>query len=194
MADLAKLQQELTPETTAAGRSLELLRAWNIGSLEQMTQAADVLKATKRKIKDLDDKRTGITKPLLEAKRRIDDLFMPAITAYKEAERILKTKIGAYAAEREQERAAAMQQAADQYAAGGSPTDPIPEPARVQGVTTRQVWDFRVEEPDKVPRELCSPDPTKIKEAIWYADTPHNPPQAIPGVVFYLRDDVRVRT
>lgn len=86
-----------------------------------------------------------------------------------------------------------MQAVSARLAAGEVPTDVIPEPAHVKGVSVRSKWAFEIMDPDAVPRELCSPDDKKIDAAIAYADTEHTPPQPIPGVRFYLRQDVRVR-
>lgn len=195
MADLMKIQAEIAPEQTKVSQVLAWLRdVFMVVDQATLDQAGTLVKSAKERWKDLETKRTSITKPLLEAKRGVDQLFKPVLDQYAEAEQVLKAKIGAYAAQREAERAAAMQASAAEYQAGGTPTEMIPEPPKTAGITTRQLWDFTVELPDLVPRELCSPDPDKIKAAIWYADSPHTPPQPIAGVKFFLRDQVTVRT
>lgn len=195
MANLVQLKEEIVPEQTTLQQRLAWIRdVFQIADQPTYDQAGGLAKAAKARWKELEDKRTGITKPLLEAKRNVDALFKPLQDAYLEAETLLKTKIGAYAARVEAERAQAMQRSAEEYAAGGTPTDVIPEPAKTAGVSTKQVWDFTVENPDLVPRELCSPDPEKIRAHIWYADTPKTPPRPVPGLAFVLKNQVMVRT
>jgi hypothetical protein len=195
MADLIQLQTEMAPEQVKALAALAWLRdTFQIVDQDTLDKAGELVKAAKGRWKELEEKRTAITKPLNEAKRGVDKLFKPVLDLYAEAEGILKTKIGAYAAQVEIQRAEIMTASALEHAAGGTPTEAIPEPAKTQGVSTRQVWDFRVDDPDLVPRELCSPDPEKIRKAIWYVDTAKRPPQSIPGLSFFLQSHVTVRT
>jgi hypothetical protein len=85
-----------------------------------------------------------------------------------------------------------MLASAAQYAAGGIPTEIIPAPAEAEGVTVKHLWEPRIVDESKVPREYCSPDLDKIKKAIWYANT-DTPPRPIPGVEFIPAQRVTVR-
>ncbi len=195
MADLVTISQTIGAETSKAQQALAWLRdTFQVVDQASLDRAAELVKAAKARWKDLEAERVKITRPMLEAKNAVDDLFRPAKELYSEAETVLKGKIGAYHAQVEALRIATMQQSAAEYQAGGTPTLAIPEPATAKGVSVRHVWAFNIKAPDLVPREFCSPDPAKIKAAIWYADTPHKPPNDIPGVEFYLADQVTVRT
>ncbi len=188
MTDLARYQAELTTEAGAVDQALSQLRALEITDPGVFAWAADLLVAAKTEGKALDDKRKEITGPILKAKAAIDALFMPVIERYATAEAILKEKIAAWTTLVEQQRRDAMAASAEEYQAGGTPTQIIPEPAKAEGVHTRKVWDFEITDPDLVPRLLCSPDDSKIRAWI---KTGHN--TEIPGVRVFERDQVSVR-
>lgn len=191
--NIAEYEGEASTEAGLHAGSLEMVRSLDIDNADDFAFAGELIKCAKANCKRLDERRTAITKPLLASKRQIDDLFSPALNALKEIEQVLKGKIGAYTLKQTVALAQAMQVSAATYAAGGTPTDIIPEVATTKGVSTKVSWDFEVVNPDLVPREFCTPDRTKIAQAIWYADSPHKPPQPIPGVVFNLRTSVTVR-
>lgn len=95
---------------------LALAKDWDIETPEMAHAAADDLREVKRLWKELESKRTAITKPLLEAKRQIDELFKPAKGWLKEAERLLKDEILQYQ-QTEERVARALQREADEEAA-----------------------------------------------------------------------------
>lgn len=100
----------LTPqaqETVDAARDA-LVRAReiakNVTSPETEHEAAEALKAIKRKVKDLNDQRLQMTRPLDESKKKIMALFKTPIEALTECERRLKNGIANYQHKVEQER------------------------------------------------------------------------------------------
>lgn len=173
--------------------ALATVRELEINCQEDFDFASRLVQLAKVNLKRIDARRTAITKPLLQSKRAVDELFAPALGALNEIERILKGKLGAYSIATTQASAAAMASTALVYAAGGTPTEVIPEPAAARGISVKTSWSFEVVDPEAVPREYCSPDPDKIEAGIWYADTPHTPPRPIPGLRFFLKADVTVR-
>lgn len=191
MSDL--IAQEAEQEASTHTGTLAMVQGLDITSQGDYEFASELVRKAKAAHKRLDERRTAITKPLLASKRKVDDLFAPSLSALKEIERVLKEKIGAYAVQQTQAAATAMVTTAAVYAAGGTPTEAIPEIPTAPGISTAIYWDFEIVNPAEVPRELCSPDPEKIQRAIWYADTPHTEPRHIPGVVFKLRADVTAR-
>lgn len=191
--DIKSIEGEALTEASNHAGTLAMIRGLDITSTEDFEFASELVKRAKANHKRLDERRTAITKPLLASKRQVDELFAPALTALKEIERALKEKIGTYTLQQTGAVVQAMQDTAAAYAAGGTPTEAIPELPTAKGITVRASWDFEIVNPAEVPRELCSPDPAKIQQAIWYADTPHTAPRAIPGIVFKLRANVTVR-
>lgn len=184
---------ELIQEAQSWQATEARVRSFAVATADDLDTAARWVKAAKASWKALEDKRKGITRPLLEAKNAADALFKPSQDALLGIEQHLKSEIANYHARIERERAAVMTAAAVSIARDEIPTAIVPEAARVEGITVKEYWDFDVIDPDAVPRELCSPDPEKIRAMIWYADTPHKPPQDIPGVRFFLKGRVTVR-
>ncbi len=148
-------------------------------------QAREILKAK-------DEERKTITTPLLEAKRATDAYFKPTLETIERIKRHYEQAIATYDRQREQARAAVLVQSAAEISVGIVPTEPIPEPVHVEKTSVRHGWEPEIVDPDLVPREFCSPDLKKIRDAIWYADT-HRPPQDIPGVRFVPKSIVVVR-
>lgn len=187
MTDLAATQAELEPERTATEQALAWLRdVFQVIDDDTHTWASARLLEVKARATALEDRRTAITKPLLEAKRRVDDLFTPVKSVLIQCEAVLKSKIGGFVLAREQQRRELAAKSAAEYQAGGTPTDIIPAPAQASGVSVRAVWDFEITDAAAVPRDLCAPDVRLIKARI---PKDGDPPQ-IPGVRFFQRGQV----
>lgn len=77
---------------------------YQITTVDQYKRAAEDLKTIKSRIKELDDKRKELTRPLDESKAAIMDLFRPAIELLKASENITKQMLGNYEAEQERIR------------------------------------------------------------------------------------------
>jgi hypothetical protein len=193
-ADMALAAAEATGEAARARDALVMVKGLNLVTEEDFTFAADLVKLAHDNIKRLDKRRTAITKPILDAKRAVDGLFKPALDVLNEIKAVLEGKIGAHVRAQQEAQVLAMNTQAAAFAAGQTPTEPIPEVPEAKGVSVKSRWVADVVDPEAVPRELCSPDPEKIARAIWYADTPHTPPRPIPGLTFRLETDVTVRT
>lgn len=194
MPDITIDENEALQARTGAQRTLASLKDLEL-SPETMAMAGEILVEIKRKRVDLEARLKEITAPLRAAEASARDLFRPAISAYEEAESLLKSKV-AQAQKRQAEiNRAAMEatqkalQANDTRgaalaAAVIAPTAPPPN------VGTRDVWKFLVENPDLVPRQFCSPDNAKIRAHVAaYGDK-----QPIPGVNVFADVQVSVRT
>ena len=142
---------------------------------------------------EVEAKRTSITKPILEGKRRVDELFRAPLSALVSIKATYTTKIGEYTLAQRKAQAEAMQASAEAFQAGGTPTEAIPEVPQAKEVNIKARWLPQIANADLVPREYCSPDVAKLKAAIRYADTEHTPPRPIPGVDFVLDAAVTVR-
>lgn len=172
---------------------LNLFRVLTINTDADCQWAVDVVKDVKAQWAALDKQRKDLTAPLAQVQKGINELFRTPLLKLVESEQLLKSKIADYAVRKDRERQAVMLASTAQYQAGGTPTAIIPEPAQMQGASVRFEWGFEVTDPDLVPRELCTPDPDKIKAKIWYADTPHKEPLPIPGIRFVQKQIVTVR-
>ena len=90
-------------------RLMELAQIYDIASSEAAVKAGYDLKTVKVLAKQLEDKRTSITKPLNQALREVNALFKPAKDWLKKAEGLIKGKMLEF--QREQDRIARELQA-----------------------------------------------------------------------------------
>jgi hypothetical protein len=193
--DLVKATKEATEEQTKAAQALSFVKALEITCDEEYAFAGELLTDAVVKFKAIEEKRTGITKPILAGKRAVDELFKPTLDKLKEIESNLRAKIGAYSLQQERARREAMLESAAEYSVGGTPTAIIPEPPKAQGVSTSVAWDIELVDENLVPREFCSPDFQKIRTSRdWKSYNEAYPPPPIPGVKFTIRHATRVKT
>jgi hypothetical protein len=177
---------DIAAEGPANERALAALTAREITSAADLADCEELLVLAKTRWKELEEMRTGATKPLNAGLRQINAWFKPVQGPLEQAERVLKAKIGAYVAAQMAAQAPAMV-----AVASGVPGAALVVPPSHSHVSVKCVWKFRVTDAALVPRELCSPDETKIAKSIWYANTPHTPPKDVPGLEFYLDGQVR---
>jgi len=119
--------------------------------------AGRLLIEIKGKHKELETKRTSVTKPMLDAKRQIDQWFKPAKDALAACEALLKEKVKTYTEAAEQAKAEALA-AGDVAAATAMVAPEMPE-----GLQSRGSWDFLLEDLDAVPREYLALDASKVR-------------------------------
>lgn len=178
------LQPEVSKLTTFA-------RALVVRTQEGYQQAAEHLKAIKGMLGQIEDARTRVTKPLLQAQREVNTQAKEAAAPLEQAEKQIKLAMIAYSDEQErirreeqrkadeaarreqqklQERAAKamesgkVEKAAELETRAATVVAPViqREPPKVAGVATREVWKFEITDPAAVPRNYCSPDEKKI--------------------------------
>lgn len=194
-----EVQTSLTVEASETSRAMALLERFEICSEDDYKFAGELLKSAKERWKALEEKRTAVTGPLNAALREINGWFKPAQEPYKKAEDRLKHMMSAYILTQRAKAAETMQaaaqaaQAGDIEGAAAHVATLAPAPA-IKGVSVREVWDFEVVDPAAVPREFLTVDVEKVKSAIWYADTEKTPPRPIPGLRFFLKGQVSVRS
>jgi hypothetical protein len=192
-------KQAIATETQENEDAFHRLEQFQIQNQEDFELAGEALKWIKERWKNLEERRTRMTKPINEGLRQINDFFRPAKDPLERAEAILKSKVGAYTLAQREAQAKAMQEAAaavqagqrDQAAALVQATAPTPQ---IKGIAVKAKWAFRVVNEALVPREYLSVDPVKLEKAIWYADTERTPPRPIPGIEFFLETSTTVRT
>jgi DNA repair exonuclease SbcCD ATPase subunit len=91
---------------SSAERTLSIVQDFKIDSDTMYGIAADELSAIKRKTKELEAQRVGITKPLDEAKKNVMDLFRRPLEVLAQAEATLKRAMIGYQDEQERLRKA----------------------------------------------------------------------------------------
>jgi hypothetical protein len=122
--------------TSRAETALAFIREFRIDTAEDYGLAADELRAIKARSAAIEAQRTGITKPLNEVLRRINDLFRGPGELLAEGERVLKAKMLAY--DQEQKRIADEQRRAAEAVAAAERARLAAEAAERQRVAEAQ--------------------------------------------------------
>lgn len=183
------LTQEITIAGTTWAQGLAQVKAMSVDSPEDYARAGELTRLANANYAALETKRTGITKPLLEAKRNVDELFRAPLIALAGIVQELKGKLAAYDARTKAERARVMAESAEAHAAGLVPTELVPAPAAASGVSVREMLDFEIIDAPLVPRRYCTPDERIIREVIREAGDIVQ----IPGVRVFRKSVVAVR-
>jgi hypothetical protein len=87
-----------------ANATFEMVESITIDSPAMFQEAASELQAIKTKSKQLDEQRKAITGPLDDAKKKVMDLFRPAIERLEQAETMLKQGMLSFTKQQEAER------------------------------------------------------------------------------------------
>lgn len=162
---------------------------------EQFTQAGELLKAVKGALRQIEDQRVAITKPINESLRAVNAQAKTAAEPFEKAEREIKARMVEFSNEQErirreeqrkaderarQEREKLEAQAAKAAAAGkagkaeqleeraAAVVAPVVErePPKVAGISTREVWRFEITDPTQVNAAFLMPDEKKIGAAV----------------------------
>jgi hypothetical protein len=160
--------------------------------------AADYIKILASKLKALEEKRKAWTRPMLEAKKKIDADF-------NEVEEVLQAEIDAAKSamvvwqHAEQKRLDARQieieaEATAEMKATGALEVSVPvvndiktQRGRIATATLKKIWTFQITDEAAVPEEYKSIDEAKIKEAIRAGA------REIAGVRIFQSDNISIR-
>lgn len=184
---IAAVESHIEPHRASAQDLAAWCEALTVTTPEDYTVAGEVLREIKTRYHQIDQERKGITGPLVEVERRTNALFRPILDTLSRAEKRVKEALAGYS---DRSRAATVE--ALTLAATGP--DPAPMGLSVlaqpeaKGVSVRQVERFEVTNPDRVPRDFCSPDLDKIKRHVEAGGM-----RAIPGVRFFTESVVSAR-
>ncbi len=189
MNELALANAAIEPVSKGMSQALAHCQALTISSQTDYSNAVDLVKSCKAEWASLESRRTAITQPINQGLRLVNDLFREPLAGLAKCESIIKNKMASYDAAQQAERVRIMRESAALHAAGGVPTEAIPERPEAPGVAMRNVWKFVIEQPEIVPKEFWSPDPAKIAATIAHVETSPHP---IQGVRFYQESIVRV--
>lgn len=173
---------ELATETEKANEDRTAIEDFEITTQDDMDTASAVIAEAKERAGKLEVRMAEITKPMRAAEKSVRDLFRPALTALGDIERIVKAKVSAFKLEQDAKNAAALKAAADAVAKGEDASAALATVVHTEntpGMSTRDVVKFEIIDEDLVPRELCSPDESKIRVRIKDETT------VIPGLRIY---------
>lgn len=164
------IRDQMAAETGEAEATLQMLRDMAVGSQADVDFANEALGDVKAKLKAYEALRKKATKRTRETLEEIRGWFKPSIDFYKEAESTLKVKIRDGLAALEAQRTAQIEAASIAHQQGN--LDEVEsmvkaaneaEAHQPDNISLVEHYEFRIESPDLVVRELCSPDPAKIR-------------------------------
>lgn len=186
----ALARQEADTQLAVANDWATRLGGFVIQSDADEANIVGVLQEVKTRHRQLEEKRTEITKPLNAALRAVNALFKPPQQRFEALERLLKDKITTYMQAKQAANVAALQ------AASVAPTPVVAQQVLAQvrpveapqSVSVRYVWQFQITQPELVPAQFLSPDPAKIQAYLAQTGQPE-----IPGVVFSQKPITTVR-
>jgi hypothetical protein len=150
-------------EKPGVDEALGMIRAIVIEDATALASAGEVVKEVARRHDAIDAKRKSWVEPLKRVAKDIDATFKPLLDALKEAERVLKDKIGGYALAQAAARTKAIAAAgalaqSDPAAASAAIADAVAlEAPKVDGVGTTIEWDGEVVDAASIPREYLIP-------------------------------------
>jgi len=176
----------------------EILLRWldnsTVTNEQEQKQAEDLLISARFALKQAEEKRKELTRPLDESKKRIIELFKPYVDKLSNGIDALNKALRGYhsekVAEAEAARLALLAQEASRIAEAkenGEVIQPLNKPVASEPpktsrtnlgkVTYRDDYDIQIVDPNLVPRDLCDPSMPKIRARVKSGITD------IPGVL-----------
>lgn len=153
----------ITPEanaeidrTRASHNALERARDWPCETAEEQSEVTTMLSMVQARLAAIEATRTSITKPLLDAKRRVDELFRGLSEPYELTKESLKSKLAAAAM-----RHRAALAAATEAAIAGD--DPVFAPVVAAPPALAWEWSYSVDDLGKVPRDYLTLDSAAVR-------------------------------
>jgi len=154
------------------------------------TLVTDSLKEIKRLMKELEERKQRVTRPLMAALEEVRSWFRPAQTWLEKTEKVLKAELARYQQEVEQRNIQAMKLLAETKGQAAVQFESRPSE---KGLSITSQWDFEVLEPSLVPRDFLTVDHNRVKAHIK-ATQKGEKPADIPGIRFVEKARVAVRT
>lgn len=171
-----ELEAVVGPMRKAAEESKALLTQLRIADERGFAFAQETLLWVKGEWTRIDGERKKITGPIRDAERNTNAFFAPPLAALIAAEAHLKSEIVRWQRATEAARISQAQAGAEITLAPAVPS---------AGIRTQTVERWEITDPEKVPRQFCSPDLRIIREHLAAGGV-----RAIPGVRFWTEDQV----
>lgn len=147
------VNESIAPMGAHAQLLLEELEGYSITTERQAKQASAVLVKTKKMIKELEDERTSVTKPLLAVKRKVDGWFSPTVKALKKAEADLKGMLSGFLKMKAEEQTKAIAEGR---------FDDVQTPELGEGVSARRKTTPKLVDFDAIPEEFLLPPEERV--------------------------------
>lgn len=170
----------------------DIIKDHEIADETEYEEATELLKATKGKIKLLDQERTLTVKPLNDQVREINAWYKKPLDKLKAIETTMKKMLAQYQLRQRQEQERLLAEAASEQTDHAQAQLLVMQAAKktapvVSGVSVREVWRWELVDESKIPMEYYSLDHSKIDAAVKSGK------REIPGIRVYQDAQVAVR-
>ncbi len=172
------------PLATEYGDMVPQLANFVINDQATVDNVGELLLQVKSKLAALEKGRQKIVRPLIDAKKAVDDLFRPATALAKQVEGILKGALGAFNDRQQAAQVAALQ--AGQHEAALA----VVQPVMPKGVSTVTVWKWKITDVRLIPANYLVVDSAKVQARV----NDMKGACAIPGVEAFAETGVRAAT
>lgn len=166
---------------------LDQLKALPCSTPEQERWWGDIITRAQAELRELEDDRTAVTKPINDDLRRINGCYKPVVHAVETVKTLAKAKIAEainarFAAEAAAMTALAAAAASGDDAACGAALAAIPAPVANAGVRTSFRWEVAEIKKSQLSKEWLVPDVAGL-EALCKQTKGEQPP-VVKGVAF----------
>ena len=180
--DLVTAQKTCKQMKKDADAWIEVVDGFQIENAEQAELASECLTELKAKLDLVEETRTSITKPLLEAKRKVDALFKPISTGLKTSLDIVRGRLGTYTAQQRIEAQRLLEEASQSEPEDAAALVAASNRAQADAPSVREVWRFEIEDASKLPSQFLVPD----EKAIGAVVRSQKGNAKIPGVKVFV--------
>lgn len=147
MQDIEKLKREITADETDAIKVQNYVAQFQIENNEQLEPTVQMIAEIKAQGRALEEQKESWTKPLREVIESIQEAFSPALTALREAEYILKSKVVTHIESQLEKRDALIETIAklpeEQRSTALAKAEAL-QPPKVPGLQIRETTKFEI--------------------------------------------------
>lgn len=182
---LASVEQELSEEEEDYNTYLSEIEKMVVATAEDREFAGELLVEVDANLKKMTNRRTWLTKPMMDALERGRTIFRAPIRTLESAKKLLKSKIAKSLVAEEEAQDKELEEAARTGDMSHVGEGVIAVPT---GTQVRRSWEYRVVDESKIPREFLMPNYDLIGDTVKEYEDKTN----IPGIEAYQDTKVQV--
>ena len=190
-------QTEATTMLAQAQQVAAAVPALSISNAAEYLQAGQGLVEIKSRWKAVEEKRTSLVKPLNDVVKNINAMFKPVLDQWDTTMDVVKRAMHDYQVREADAQRKALEAAATMAQQGQTGQEfhalvaqGSAMPAKLQGITSRVIWRWKVTDAALVPREYLCVDASKLDAVVKEAKEGVK----IPGIEVYREEVIAVRT
>lgn len=161
-----EIKRAITAHKEEGGDLLAMVEGFEINTAEDFEAISEILKDIKTQYKQIEKERKAVTDPLNAIIKKVNGWFRPAKDDFTKIEKAIKRKMSDYQLTQKQKQTEALEQAVEQGDVRFLQKASSLQMPKVQGISSRVVWKFEIEDESLLPREFLMPDERAIAEAV----------------------------